>query len=231
VTLPTAVVEAAEAGMRRGGAEAWRRLVGALDAMDALSPGDAQLLRRLVATWPREVPREPPAAWVEAARRGGTRARALLRLCLHVDEVDTYPLYETALGADPRLQRPDSGSACVVWRQPRGTVTLADGSTMTFGGGQEGLADLGLRLLVAPRPGLVVPVYGEVEVKIDGKIPPGAAEYVGTSRRQLDPTEAAQVARQKASTSQGGLYVFADRVADAVDAVVAYRDELLRRLA
>ena len=73
-------------------------------------------------------------------------------------------------------------------------------------------------------------LYIELEVKLDGKIPPQAREYTGTSRRQLTDTERQQVQRQQAQLARGGCYIFADRVADAVEAMVRYRDEVLARI-
>lgn len=73
-------------------------------------------------------------------------------------------------------------------------------------------------------------LYIEIEVKLDGKIPPQAREYTGTSHRQLTDTERQQVQRQQAQLARGGCYIFADRVVDAVEAVVRYRDEVLARI-
>jgi hypothetical protein len=73
-------------------------------------------------------------------------------------------------------------------------------------------------------------LYIEIEVKLDGKIPPQAREYTGTSRRQLTDTERQQVQRQQAQLARGGCYIFADRVVDAVEAVMRYRDEVLARI-
>jgi hypothetical protein len=73
-------------------------------------------------------------------------------------------------------------------------------------------------------------LYIELEIKLDGKIPPQAREYTGTSRRQLTDTERQQVQRQQAQLARGGCYIFADRVVDAVEAVVSYRDEVLARI-
>lgn len=73
-------------------------------------------------------------------------------------------------------------------------------------------------------------LYIELEIKLDGKIPPQAREYEGTSRRQLTDTERQQVQRQQAQLARGGCYIFADRVVDAVEAVVRYRDEVLVRI-
>lgn len=73
-------------------------------------------------------------------------------------------------------------------------------------------------------------LYIELEIKLDGKIPPQAREYTGTSRRQLTDTERQQVQRQQAQLARGGCYIFADRVVDAVEAVVRYRDDVLARV-
>ena len=74
-----------------------------------------------------------------------------------------------------------------------------------------------------------VELYCEVEVKLSGKIPPGAVEYQGTSRRALTTTEQAQVQRQQARLRRGGVYVFADSCDGAVEALVRARDEIVRR--
>lgn len=75
-----------------------------------------------------------------------------------------------------------------------------------------------------------IELYVELEVKLDGKIPPTAKEFTGTSKRKLTETEEDQVKRQRVRTSRGGVYLFADSVADAVDRFVAVRADIQRRL-
>jgi hypothetical protein len=131
-------------------------------------------------------------------------------------------------------------------RQQRGVVETSTGKKVAMNGDVPGMADLGGTLTVEWRYGLPFGVgsgeatgylaphklqlYIEIEVKLDGKIPPQALEYTGTSRRQLTDTERQQVQRQQAQLARGGCYIFADRVADAVEAVVRYRDEVLVRI-
>jgi len=87
-----------------------------------------------------------------------------------------------------------------------------------------------LSVCALKQPPSRIQLYIEIEVKLDGKIPPQAKEYTGTSRRQLTDTERQQVQRQQAQLARGGCYIFADRVVDAVEAVVRYRDEVLARI-
>lgn len=197
----------------------WHRFVATVES-SGLSDEDIKAAASTLRRWPREVPRPTPKSW-----RGIVDMRPLLRLCLDVEEEDTYPLYETAAGTSLMLRRGDGGSACSLWRQPSGVVELASGATMTLGAGQPGLADLGgwLAVMLNDRRHQRL-VYVEVEVKLCGKIPPGAVEYVGTSRRQPTDTEARQLQRQRAVTSQGGCYVFVDRVDDMVSALCRHRD-------
>lgn len=83
---------------------------------------------------------------------------------------------------------------------------------------------------VSPAPVYRLQLYVEVEVKIDGCIPNTAAEYRGESKAKLSPTETEQVQRQKAQTARGGFYQFHERTAEAVAALVKYRDDVVRRL-
>ena len=83
---------------------------------------------------------------------------------------------------------------------------------------------------VTPAPTYRTNLYTEIEIKIDGKIPPMAREYRGTSKRVLTQTEQDQCQRQQAQLARGGCYIFAERVAEAIDELVRYRDEVLARM-
>jgi hypothetical protein len=183
--------------------------------------------------------------------------RHLLGLCLDVKEVDTYPLYIAAVAQEPRLRLRDGSPAVSLHRQQRGVVETSTGKKVAMNGDVPGMADLGGTLTVewgfmegcacsktavgtvvvrCPHCNYAVYVpqrlqlYIELEIKLDGKIPPQAREYTRTSRRQLTDTECQQVQRQQAQLARGGCYIFADRVVDAVGAVVRYRDEVLARI-
>jgi hypothetical protein len=169
-----------------------------------------------------------------------------------VAETQTYPLYIAALAQEPRLRLRDGSPAVSLHRQQRGVVETATGKKVAMNGDVPGMADLGGTLTVewvsrCPCGTQRVPLsqcsycghtytpyhiqlYIEIEVKLDGKIPPQAREYTGTSRRQLTDTERQQVQRQQAQLARGGCYIFADRVVDAVEAVVRYRDDVLARI-
>jgi hypothetical protein len=73
-------------------------------------------------------------------------------------------------------------------------------------------------------------LYIEIEIKIDQKIPPLAREYRGISKRVLTQTEQDQCQRQQAQLARGGCYIFAERVAEAIDELVRYRDDVLARM-
>ena len=151
----------------------------------------------------------------------------------------------------------DGSPAVSLHRQQRGVVETATGRKVAMNGDVPGMADLGGTLTMEwgfmegcacgkTAAGTVVvrcphcnyavyvpqrlQIYIEIEVKLDGKIPPQAREYTGTSRRQLTDTERQQVQRQQAQLARGGCYIFADRVVDAVEAVVRYRDDVLARI-
>lgn len=210
----------------------WDRVVELVDYHhDGL---DVAAVKQHLGRWPRELPR--PAAKHWTATLTGRRRDAVLSLCLDVDEVDTYPLYVEALCVKPPpgLRLRNGQPAMTLWRQPRGTVELADGSKLALNNQSPGMGDLGGPMVVEwERRGVwhEVEMYAELEVKLDGRIPPGAVEYVGDSKRQLTPTERDQVQRQRVRTARGGVYLFADSVADAVDRFVAIRAEITRRLA
>ena len=202
-------------------------------------------LKQSLAAWPKELPRQAPKLWLKDTRSltGHTfdvAYRHLLGLCLDVKEVDTYPLYIAALSSEPRLRLRDGSPAVSLHRQQRGVVETATGRKVAMNGDVPGMADLGGTLTLEwwkgsgcpwdSNPATRLQLYIEIEVKLDGKIPPQAREYRGTSRRQLTDTERQQVQRQQAQLARGGCYIFADRVADAVEAVVRYRDEVLTRI-
>jgi len=200
-----------------------------------------RLLKQHLVAWPKEIPRQPPKQWLD-----GATFKPLLGLALNVTEVSTYGLYIAALSSEPRLRLRDGYPAVSLHRQQRGVVETSTGRKVAMNGDVPGMADLGGTLTVEWRYGLPFSVgsgeatsylaphklqlYIEIEVKLDGKIPPQAREYTGTSRRQLTDTERQQVQRQQAQLARGGCYIFADRVVDAVEAVVRYRDEVLARI-
>ena len=191
-------------------------------------------LKRALASWPKEVPRPAPKSW-----RGVCAYDQLMRsICLDVKEDEQlYHHYITEICGSPRLRLRDGSSAVNLWRQPRGVVTLQGGGQVTLGAGQPGLADVGGTMTVEWEhwdQGYVTHhrtnLYIEVEVKIDQKIPPLAREYRGTSKRVLTQTEQDQCQRQQAQLARGGCYIFAERVAEAIDELVRYRDEVLARI-
>ena len=212
--------------------------------------GDAttiRLLKQHLVAWPKEIPRQPPKQWLD-----DVAYKPLLALALNVTEVSTYNLYITALSAEPRLKLRDGSDAVSLHRQQRGVVETSTGKKVAMNGDVPGMADLGgtltvewgggacdcftyptiphLSVCALKQPPSRIQLYIEIEVKLDGKIPPQAKEYTGTSRRQLTDTERQQVQRQQAQLARGGCYIFADRVVDAVEAVVRYRDEVLARI-
>lgn len=212
--------------------------------------GDAttiRLLKQHLVAWPKEIPRQPPKRWLD-----GATFKPLLGLALNVTEVSTYNLYITALSAERRLKLRDGSDAVSLHRQQRGVVETSTGKKVAMNGDVPGMADLGgtltvewgggacdcftyptiphLSVCALKQPPSRIQLYIEIEVKLDGKIPPQAKEYTGTSRRQLTDTERQQVQRQQAQLARGGCYIFADRVVDAVEAVVRYRDEVLARI-
>jgi len=206
-----------------------------------------RLLKQHLVAWPKEIPRQPPKQWLD-----GATFKQLLGLALNVTEVSTYGLYIAALSSEPRLRLRDGSPAVSLHRQQRGVVETSTGKKVAMNGDVPGMADLGgtltvewlqrccwvgndtslLKCLDCNRPLITyrLQLYIELEIKLDGKIPPQAREYTGTSRRQLTDTERQQVQRQQAQLARGGCYIFADRVADAVEAVVRYRDEVLARI-
>lgn len=203
---------------KRPDSRTWTELVGLLN--DQTTATEIAAIKRSLAAWPKELPRPAPKGL----------PRQLLPLCLDVAENEQlYHHYIAEICGSPRLRLRDGSPAVNLWRQPRGTVTLQGGSQVTLGAGQPGLADVGGFMTVEwdkYRAGF----YVEFEIKIDGKIPRGAVEYRGSSVRQLSQTERDQVLRQHAQLKRGGFYCFAERVSEAVDAAVSFRNSLLEKL-
>lgn len=227
---------------KRPDGKTWDALVETLDA-HVLTPADIATIQRQLSTWPKELPRPASKTWLKSARMTGTslllRQHAqLLSLCLDVKEDEQlYHHYITEICGSPRLRLKDGSPAVNLWRQPRGVVTLQGGGQVTLGAGQPGLADVGGTMTVEWEhwdQGYVTHhrtnLYIEVEIKIDQKIPPLAREYRGTSKRVLTQTEQDQCQRQQAQLARGGCYIFAERVAEAIDELVRYRDEVLARM-
>ena len=186
-----------------------------------INPNHVPTVKARLRKWPQELPRPAADVWP-------LRHKHLLPLCVEFLETRVYPLYITAIGTSPLLRLSDGSQAATVWRQQRGTVELASGQRMSFNDEQTGMGDLGVALRVELLKS-TVELYCEVEVKLSGKIPPGAVEYTGTSRRALTATEQAQITRQQARLRRGGVYVFADSCDGAVEALVRARDEIVRR--
>jgi len=178
--------------------------------------------KRLLNQWPQELPRPAVATWSKTHPH-------LLPLCVEFPETRVYPLYTTAIGTSPLLRLSDGTQAAAVWRQQRGEVELASGKRMAFNKEQIGMADLGVALRIEISRN-VIELYCEVEVKLSGKIPPGAVEYVGTSKRTPNETEQGQIDRQQARLRRGGVYVFADSCDGAVEALVRARDSVIARV-
>ena len=244
-SLPHHIVAALSTPSQRS----WETIAEWLDGnVDATT---IRLLKQHLVTWPKEIPRQPPKLWCEA-KDWDDLYKNLLSLSLNVTETQTYPLYIAALAQEPRLRLRDGSPAVSLHRQQRGVVETSTGKKVAMNGDVPGMADLGGTLTVEwgggacdcftyptiphlpvcalKQPPSRIQLYIEIEVKLDGKIPPQAKEYTGTSRRQLTDTERQQVQRQQAQLARGGCYIFADRVVDAVEAVVRYRDEVLARI-
>ena len=232
---------------QRPDSRTWTELVGLLN--DQTTATEIAAIKRSLAAWPKELPRPAPKAL----------PRQLLPLCLNVAENEQlYHHYITEICGSPRLRLRDGSPAVSLWRQPRGTVTLQGGGQVTLGAGQPGLADIGgfmtvewcegsggcaCGLLVSAetetrcvtchylaQPPYRTNFYIEIEIKLDGKIPPNAREYRGNSKRALTQTEQDQCQRQQAMLRRGGCYIFAERTAEAIEALVQYRDKVLARL-
>lgn len=177
----------------------------------------------------------------------------LLTLCLDVTETEQlYNYYIAQISTSPRLRLRDGSPVVTLWRQMRGRVQLQNGTSLALGDGQPGLADLGGIMIVEwdtpcaycgpPRrfhscireaQGYSLRrfnLYIEVEIKVDGKLPPGCREYSGTSTRQLTETEQDQIQRQSAQLARGGFYAFAERVDEAIESLCRHRDDVVARL-
>ena len=229
-------------------ADSWAAITSWLD--DGQTTELIRLAKQRLGAWPKELPRPAPKRWLATAHQA--LYKPTLGLCLDVKEVDTYPFYIAALSSEPRLKLRDGSDAVSLHRQQRGVVETSTGKKVAMNGDVPGMADLGgtltvewgggacdcftyptiphLSVCALKQPPSRIQLYIEIEVKLDGKIPPQAKEYTGTSRRQLTDTERQQVQRQQAQLARGGCYIFADRVVDAVEAVVRYRDEVLARI-
>ena len=231
---------------KRPDSSTWTELVGLLN--DQTTAAEIAAIKRGLAAWPKELPRPAPKGL----------PRQLLPLCLDIAENEQlYHHYIGEICSSPRLRLRDGSSAVNLWRQPRGTVTLQGGGQVTLGAGQPGLADIGGTMTIewgvsgGCACGLLVSVetetrcatchylaqplyrtnlYVEVEIKIDGKIPNLAREYKGSSKRALTQTEQDQCQRQQAILRRGGCYIFAERTAEAIEALVQYRDDVLIKL-
>lgn len=229
----------------------WTALCRLLDAA-TLSPQQLGEVKKALSSWPREVPRRAPKEWTPEFV--GSPRHPYLSLCCDVTETESlYNYYIGVVSTSPRLRLRDGSPAVTMWRQLRGRVQLQNGTSIALGDGQPGLADLGgimtiefdtlclsckakpkqfhscIRDNVDYRPQRLS-IYVEIEVKLDGKIPPQALEYRGTSVRQLTPTEQDQVQRQQAQLDRGGCYIFADRVLEAIEGLASFRTSLVERI-
>ena len=228
-----------DAALSTPSADSWAAITSWLD--DGQTTELIRLAKQRLGAWPKELPRPAPKRWLATAHQA--LYKPTLGLCLDVKEVDTYPFYIAALSSEPRLKLRDGSDAVSLHRQQRGVVETVMGKKVAMNQDVPGMADLGGTLTVEwcsegevdctcgfLHPTTRLQLYVEIEVKLDGKIPPQAKEYTGTSRRQLTDTERQQVQRQQAQLARGGCYIFTDRVVDAVEAVVRYRDEVLARI-
>ena len=218
---------------KRPDLQVWEEITKRIDPGTVDKSTTAEL-KRALASWPKEVPRPAPKSW-----RGVCAYDQVMRsICLDVKEDEQlYHHYITEICGSPRLRLRDGSPAVNLWRQPRGVVTLQGGGQVTLGAGQPGLADVGGTMTVEWEhwdQGYVTHrrtnLYIEIEIKIDQKIPPLAREYRGTSKRVLTQTEQDQCQRQQAQLARGGCYIFAERVCEAIDELVRYRDEVLAKI-
>lgn len=202
----------------------WAALCRHLDAT-TLSPQQLGEVKKALSSWPREVPRPNNCKWLEPR---------YLDLCLHVTETEAlYNYYIGVVSTSPRLRLRDGSPAVTMWRQLRGRVQLQNGTSIALGDGQPGLADLGGIMTVEwDLRGVLqrANFYVEIEVKIDGKLPPTCLEYRGDSIRALTQTEKDQVQRQLTQRNRGGFYSFVERAQDAVEALVLFRDDIIARI-
>ena len=125
--------------------------------LDATSDVDLAAVKKALTSWPKELPRAAPKKWSQGWRDDQARFpacprlkyRDLLQLCHDTRENEAhYNLYETAIGTSPLLRLRDGSQAATAWRQQRGEVTLSTGQRLVMGGGQPGLADLGVIMVV-----------------------------------------------------------------------------------
>jgi len=238
---------------KRPDSRTWVELVGLLN--DQTTATEIAAIKRGLASWPKELPRPAPKEWIRQRYVENTSKRTIYysfldELCLDVAENEQlYHHYIAEICGSPRLRLRDGSPAVNLWRQPRGVVTLQGGGQVTLGAGQPGLADIGGFMTVEwwqcrlpdcrpdsqgfcqnPRHYRYTNLYVEIEIKLDGKIPPNAREYRGSSKRALTQTEQDQCQRQQAMLRRGGCYIFAERTSEAVEALVQYRDEVLARM-
>lgn len=266
MSLPAEIVELLSTN--RPDTRTWVALCKVL-AEAAPDAVDLVAVKKALSSWPKEVPRPAPKEWQATAGAASMQftnslahRQRLRSLCLDVAENEQlYHHYITEVAKSSRLQLRDGSPAVTLWRQPRGELRLQNGTIMTLGGGQPGLADLGgvmtveyeksLHCVTLPpladrrsytfvgdqaiitldrAPVFRLNLYVEAEIKIDGKLPPLAQEYRGTSMRQLTPTEQDQVRRQQTQLARGGCYIFAERVEELVDGFITFRDAVVTRL-
>ena len=243
---------------RRPDLQVWEDVTKLIDPGNVDKTTIAEL-KRALANWPKEVPRPAPKSWRGVCAYDQLMRAICLdvkedeQLYHHyITEICGSPRLRLRDGSPAvNLWRQPRG---VVTLQGGGQVTLgagqpglADvGGTMTVEwdkplhvGKLPPMADRrGFFMLdaeravfhVTPAPTYRTNFYIEVEIKIDQKIPPLAREYRGTSKRVLTQTEQDQCQRQQAQLARGGCYIFAERVAEAIDELVRYRDEVLARM-
>jgi len=212
----------------------WTALCRLLDAA-SLSPQQLGEVKKALSSWPREVPRRAPREWIKQRSIGDPNSYdKLLSLCCDVTETESlYNYYIAQISTSPKLRLRDGSPAVTMWRQLRGRVQLQNGTSIELGAGQPGLADLGGIMTVewdlrgvSQRANF----YVEIEVKIDGKLPPSCFEYRGDSTRMLTQTEKDQVQRQLTQRNRGGFYSFVERAQDAVGDLVSFRDDIKARI-
>ncbi len=205
----------------------WAALCRLLDAA-SLSPQQLSEVKKALSSWPREVPRRAPREWVPEFV--GSPRHPYLSLCCDVTETESlYNYYIAQISTSPKLRLRDGSPAVTMWRQLRGRVQLQNGTSIELGAGQSGLADLG-GIMIVEQGNHRFNSYIEIEIKICGKIPPTAREYMGSSTRQLTDTESDQVRRQQIQIERGGCYIFCDRVAEGIESLCQFRSEFVGRI-
>lgn len=136
----------------------WKKLCDVVDRTQPDTTTSRAIGQTLASTWPRELPRPAPRAWIQA-RKDTHGNRTLFydyldHLCLHVVENEAlYNHYITSISSHPQLRGDDGMPIVSLWRQPRGVVTLQGGGQITLGAGQPGLADIGGVMTVTPWKG------------------------------------------------------------------------------